>query len=76
MIALAVDSLLGIATVIVSLAGLSMTVFSYVSGRKDATRKAEQMCHEKLLEEHKVSAALSIELRDLKRRLLEEGGDL
>jgi hypothetical protein len=74
MLALAVDTLLGIATVVLTLAGLSMTIFSYVSGRKDATRKAEQVCNEKLLEEHKISTALSEELREMKRKY--EGGGL
>ena len=49
-----------------------MTVFSYVSGRKDATRKAEQLCHEKLMAEERVSESLSRELHDI--RMLHHGG--
>ena len=39
-----------------------MTIFSYMSGRKDATRKAEQLCHEKLMAEERISEGLSREL--------------
>ena len=44
-----------------------MTVFSFISGRKDATRRAEEICHEKLLAEHKVTEQLSAELLELKQ---------
>ena len=67
MLAIAVDHWLGLATIVVSLAGLAMTVFSFISGRKDATRRAEEICHEKLLAEHKVTEQLSAELLELKQ---------
>ena len=46
--------------------GLAMTVFSFISGRKDATRRAEELCHEKLLAEHRVAEQLSAELHALR----------
>jgi hypothetical protein len=67
-LAVSVDHLLGAAAVIASLAGLAMTVFGYVSGRKDATHKAEMLCHEKLLAEQRVSEGLSTELHELRMK--------
>ena len=66
MLALSVESWLGVATVLVSFAGLAMTVFSYITGRKDATKRAEEICHDKLLEAHRKSEDLSAELYKLR----------
>ena len=67
-LAVSVDTLLGAAAVVASLSGLAMTVFSYVSGRKDATRKAENECHEKLMAEQRASEKLSDELHELRMK--------
>jgi hypothetical protein len=68
MLLVTVDTWLGLAAVVASLSGLAMTVFSYASGRKDATRKAEAECHRLLMEEQRVSERLSLELHDLRMR--------
>ena len=60
------DPALGTAAGLASVAGLGMTIFSYISGRKDATHKAEQLCHEKLMAEQRVSEALSDELHTIR----------
>ena len=61
-----VDTALGVAAVVASLSGLVMTVFSYISGRKDATHKAEMLCHEKLMAEQRVSEELSTQLHEIR----------
>jgi hypothetical protein len=61
-----VDTALGAAAVLASVAGLAMTIFSYVGGRKDATNKAEVVCHEKLMAEQRVSEKLSDELHTIR----------
>lgn len=68
MLAATVDTWLGVAAVVASLSGLVMTIFSYASGRKDATRRAEELCHDKLLAEHRVAEQLSAELHELRMR--------
>jgi hypothetical protein len=68
MVALTVDTALGVAAVVASLSGLVMTIFSYMSGRKDATRKAEEECHRLLMAEQRISENLSLELHELRMR--------
>jgi len=46
--------------------GVFLTVYSLRSGRKDATRKAEEECHQKLLAEQRVSEQLSGELHQIR----------
>ncbi len=66
MLAVTVDTALGVAAVIASLSGLVMTIFTYISGRKDATRKAQAECHKLLMEEQRISERLSAELHQLR----------
>lgn len=66
---ISVETWLGLAAALTAVAGLAMTVFGYVTGRKDATKKAEQICHEKLLEEQRVSEKLSDELHALRAEM-------
>ena len=60
------DVLLGFAAALTSIMGVFLTVYSLRSGRKDATRKAEEECHQKLLAEQRVSEQLSGELHQIR----------
>ena len=68
LVALSTDTLLGTAAVLATLSGLSMTFFSYISGRKDAARKAARECHEALIAEQRVSEDLSRQLYEIRMK--------
>ena len=69
MVAVTVDTALGVAAVVASLSRSGDDdLSSYVAGRKDATRKAEEECHRLLMEEQRITEALSLELHELRMK--------